>query len=188
MVHDGIVTLRGSVPQYYEKTKAVEAAQRVGGVRAVADEIEVNLMGSYLHSDEQIAEAALSALQWSYSVPKDAKVTISKGWITLTGQAEWNYQRKAATNVVSRLMGVSGVTNNISIKSKILPSDIKIRIEEALIRSAEAEGRKISVSVDGDKATLTGKVHSYVELDEAGHAAWMAPGIKSVENNLWITR
>lgn len=184
---DGIVTLRGSVPHYYEKSLVEEAAQRVGGVRAVADEIEVNLMGSYNRSDLQITEAALSALEWSYSVPKNIKVSVEKGWITLKGETEWDYQRTAAKDAVGQLMGVCGVTNYISIKSKVLPRDIKTRIEEALKRSAEAEGRDISVSVDGDKATLTGNVNSYSEREDAGNAAWMAPGIMSVENNLRIS-
>ncbi len=186
--NDGIVTLRGSVPHFYEKSLAEDAAQRVGGVRAVADEIEVNLIGAYNRSDEQIAQSALSALEWSYSVPQDIKVTVEKGWITLKGECDWDYQRTAAKNAVSQLMGVCGVTNNIAIKSKILPSDVKSRIEEALKRSAEAEGRKISVSVNGDKATLSGNVHSFAELEDARHAAWMAPGIMSVENNLKISQ
>lgn len=186
--NDGIVTLRGSVPHYFEKSSAEEAAQRVGGVRAVADEIEVNIMGSYERSDEQIAEAALSALEWSYSAPKNIKVVVQKGWITLKGETEWDYQRIAAKDAVSQLMGVCGVTNNISITSKIQPSDIKVLIEEALKRSAESEGRKIHVTVKGDKVTLTGNVHSFSEVEDARHAAWMAPGVLTVENNLKISQ
>ena len=186
--NDGIVTLRGSVPHYFEKSSAENAAQRVAGVRAVADEIEVNMMGSYERSDEQIAEAALSALKWSYSAPKDIKVTVEKGWITLKGEAEWDYQRNAAKDAVTQLMGVCGVTNSISIKSKIQPSDIKDRIEEALKRSAETESHKIHVSVKGDKVTLSGNIHSLAESKDARHAAWMAPGIMTVENNLKISQ
>lgn len=186
--HDGVVTLRGSVPHYFEKSSAENAAQRVSGVRAVADEIEVNMMGSYQRSDEQIAEAALSALAWSYSAPKDLKVSVDKGWITLKGVADWDYQRNAAKDAVSQLMGVCGVSNYIGIKSKVQPTDIKTRIEEALRRSAETEGQKISVSVDGDKVTLTGNVYSFSESEDARHAAWMAPGVMSVENNLKISQ
>jgi osmotically-inducible protein OsmY len=186
--NDGIVTLRGSVPHYFEKSSAENAALRVAGVRAVADEIEVNIMGSYGRSDEQIAEAALSALEWSYSVPKDVKVTVEKGWITLRGEVEWDYQRIAAKDSVSQLMGVCGVSNNISIKSKIQPADIKSRIEEALKRSAENESQKISVLVKDDKVTLTGNVHSLSESDDAAQAAWMAPGVMTVENNLKISQ
>ncbi len=186
--NDGIVTLRGSVPHYFEKSQVEDAAQRVGGVRAVADELEVNILGSFLRSDEQIAEAALSALQWSYTVPKDLKITVEKGWVTLKGETEWDYQRKAAKDAISQLMGVCGVTNSITIKSKAQPTDIKTRIEEALKRSAENEGRKINVIVSGDVATLTGNVHSFAELDVAKHAAWMAPGIMTVESHLKISQ
>ncbi len=186
--NDGIVTLRGSVPHYYEKSKAEDAAQRVGGVRAVADEIEVNMLGSFNRSDEQIAEAAVSAIDWSYSVPKEIKISVEKGWVTLKGEAEWDYQRTAAKDAVSQLRGVRGVTNSISITSKAMSSDVKTRIEDALKRSAESEGRKISVSVSGDKATLTGNVHSFAELEVARHAAWMAPGIMFVDNNLKISQ
>ena len=186
LVNEGIVTLRGSVPHYFEKSQAEDAAQRVGGVRAVVDEITVNLMGSYQRSDEQIAEAALEALEGSYSAPKGIKVTVENGMIILKGDAEWDYQRTAAADSVGKLMGVCGVINNISIRSKVQPSDIKNRIEEALKRSAQSEGRKITVSVKDNRAILDGNVHSFAEYDDAGHAAWMAPGIITVENNLKI--
>lgn len=187
LVSDGIATLRGSVPHYFEKSQAVNAAQRVGGVRAVVDEIEVNLMGSYLRSAEQIAEAALDALEWSYSVPEGIKVTVQNGWIILKGDTEWDFQRTAAEDAVNKLMGVCGVTNNISIRSKVQPSDIQLRIEEALKRSAQSEGHKITVLVKDHRAILDGSVHSFSEYEDAGHAAWMAPGISTVENNLKIT-
>ena len=183
---DGIVTLRGTVPHYIEKMAAEHAAERVGGVKAVADELEVKT--SFDKSDEEIATAAVSALKWNYSVPDNVQVAVEKGWITLTGQADWDYERNAAKDSVSQLMGVCGVTNSMTIKSKVQPSDIKTRIEEALKRSAEAEGRKISVSVSGDKVTLTGNVHSYSEIDDARDAAWMAPGVTTVDNNLTISQ
>jgi osmotically-inducible protein OsmY len=188
--HDGIVTLRGSVPHYFEKSRAVEAAQRVGGVRAVADEIEVNIMGSYIRTDEQIAEAALNALRWSYTVPSKVDVVVEKGWITLKGEAEWDYERRAAQRAVRDLMGVTGVTNLIYLKSKSIhkAADIKLRIEEALKRSAEIEGRKISVTVDGNQVTLSGNVHSFGEVEDAKHAAWMSPGIMSVVNHIQISQ
>ncbi len=188
LANEGIVTLRGSVPHYFEKSQTENAAQRVGGVRAVVNEINVNMMGSYQRSDEQIAEAALNALDWSYSAPKGIKVTVEKGWITLKGETEWDFQRSAAKKSISQLMGVCGINNNISILSKIQPADIKARIEEAFKRSAESEGRKISVSVDGEKAILEGNVHSFGEYEVAGHAAWMAPGIITVENNIKVVR
>ncbi len=184
---DGVVTLRGSVPHYFEKLAAENAAKRVGGVRAVADELEVNLAGAYEKGDEDIARAALNAFKWNYSVPDDIQVTVEKGWLTLTGEADWDYQKNAAKDSVSQLLGVCGVTNNISIKPVARASDVKKSIEEALKRSAESEGRKIGVEVDGDRVTLSGDVHSFSELADAGHAAWNAPGVLRVENNLVIT-
>lgn len=191
-VKEGIVTLRGAVPHYYEKLQAEKAAQRVAGVRAVANEVEVNMMGSYERSDEQIAEAALDALEWSYSVPETIQVSVENGWVTLRGKTNWDYQRNAAKNAISQLMGVCGVTNNITLNNDtqtqpVSPSDVRLRIEEALKRSAESEGRRISVTVDGDTAILSGNVHSFAESDDAREAAWMAPGIMYVENNLKIS-
>jgi osmotically-inducible protein OsmY len=185
---NGIVTLRGNVPHYFEKSSAEEAAQRVGGVRAVADEIEVKIMNSYVKSDEDIAEAALNALKWNYSVPTGIQVSVDNGWITLKGEADWDYQRNAAKSAVSCLFGVRGVSDMVTLKSKVQPSDVKTRIEEALKRSAESEGRKITVAVDGDKVTLTGNVHSFTEMEDARLAAWNAGGVMHVENNLHISQ
>lgn len=186
-VDDGIVTLRGSVPHYFEKSLAEKAAQRIFGVRAVADEIEVNMMGSYERSDEQIAEAILSAFSWNYSVPKDIQITVEKGWVTLNGEANWDYQRIAATNAANQLMGVRGVSNYISLKTKVQPSDIKTRIEEALTRYSELESHKIKVSIDGETVTLSGTVHSMKESKDAKMAAWRAPGVQAVKNNINVS-
>ena len=183
---DGIVTLRGNVPHYFEKSAAEEAAQRVGGVKAVADEIEVKIMGSYERTDEDIAEAALNALAWSFSVPKGLKVVVEKGWITLSGEADWDFQRSSAKDAVSSIMGVSGVSNTITIKTSPRPPDVQLRIEEALKRSAESEGRKIKVSIKDDQVTLSGHVHSFSEIGDAGLAAWNAPGVTWVVNNLKV--
>ncbi len=185
-VSEGIVTFHGHVPHYFEKLLAEKAAQRVSGVKAVADELEVKSI--FDKSDEEIAQAAYNAIKWNYSVPNDIGVSVQKGWITLRGQADWDYQRNAAKESVSELMGVTGVSNEITIKTKIQPSDIKSRIEEALKRSAEKESKQISVSVHGDKVTLSGKVHSFAEGADARLAAWMAPGVNSVVDNLKISR
>ena len=181
---DGIITLRGTVPHFYEKTTAEDAAQRVGGVRAVADEMEVKLINRYQRDDGDIAEAAINALKWNYQVPQGIKVTVEKGWLTLKGKAEWDFERQAAKDSVSSLLGVIGVDNEITIKSKLQPSDVKTRIEAALKRSAESEGRKIDVTVDGSQVTLKGNVQSYSEIETARTAAWSAPGVMSVENEL----
>ncbi len=184
---DGIITLHGTVPHYSDKTRAEVAAQRVGGVRAVADELEVNLLESYIRSDEDIAKAAATALEWSYQVPSSVSVTVDRAWIYLRGETEWEYQRQAARNCVSSLMGVRGVTSEISLKSKIQPSGIKIRIEEALKRSAESDAQKIKVEVAGTQVTLSGTVHSFSEIEDARFAAWSAPGVMSVENDLRLS-
>jgi osmotically-inducible protein OsmY len=183
---NGVVSLTGSVPHYIEKLAAERAARRVGGVRAVVDELEVK--GLFDKNDEEIAAAALSALKWNYSAPKDVKVTVSHGWIDLDGEAEWDYQRNAAQYAVSELLGVRGVSNRIKLKSAVQPSDIKTRIEEALKRSAEAEGRKINVTVKEDRVILSGKVHSISESEDVRLAAWKAPGVRIVENNLTISQ
>ncbi len=183
-VDNGIVTLRGTVPHYFEKNNAEESAQKVGGVRAVANELGVKMLELDERSDQDIAEAAVNALRWNYQVPEGIKISVTKGWITLKGEAEWDFERNAARNVVSSLMGVCGVSNEITIKSKVQPSDIKTRIEEALKRSAESEGRNIHVAVNGSRVTLTGNVHSFSEIEDARLAAWFAPGVTSVEDNL----
>jgi osmotically-inducible protein OsmY len=181
---NGIVTLRGYVPQYFEKWRSEAAALRVSGVLAVADELEVNIIDEGERTDEQIAGAALNAIRWSSSTPKDIKVVVEKGWVTLSGETEWEYQRTSAKNSVSHLLGVCGITNNITLKQKAQPSDVQTRIEKALVRSAEREGRKITVSVKGDRVVLDGSVHSMHEKDDARLAAWMAPGVRFVDNNL----
>ncbi len=181
---DGVVTLRGNVPHYFEKTIAEKAAQRVGGVRAIANEIEVQILGPNEKKDEDIAAAAANALQWNYQVPDTLKISVDKGRVTLRGEVQWDYQRTAAINSINRLAGVHSVNDLTTIKSKAQTVDIKNRIEEALKRSAESEGRKINVSVNGDKVTLTGNVHSFSERDVARLAAWNAPGIMHVDNQL----
>ena len=181
---DGIVLLRGSVPHYFEKRTAEEATERVGGVRGVADEIQVKLREPSERSDQDIAASAVNALAWDAQVPPGFKVTVDKAVITLRGNTDWDYQRNAARKAVSKLMGVRGVINKIQIKDQAQPADIQKRIEQALVRSAEREGRKIRVCVDGSKVTLEGDVNSISEIGEAGFAAFNAPGVVNVENNL----
>jgi len=183
----GIVTLTGKVGNYAEKYAASEATERVIGVKAVTDELQVDLPSFHKRDDQDIAQAALNALEWDVSVPKDAiKVKVDQGWITLEGKVDYKFQQTAAEDAVQNLTGVTGVSNLISIKSATALSDVKLKIENALKRAAELDGEDIDVEVDGHKVTLKGNVNSWAERDEAERAAWSAPGVWDVDDQLEI--
>lgn len=187
-VKDGIVNLNGTTSHYIQKTAAAEAAQRVAGVRAVTNEIKVKFFDfSFKRNDQDIAEAAINALKWDYQVPDGVKVVVSDGVVKLSGKVEWAYQMEAAKNCVKSLHGVSNVVNEIELKSSTEPTDIKTRIEAAFKRSAETDSQGINVAVDGSRVTLSGNVHSMAEKDDARWAAYCAPGITRVDNNLSVS-
>jgi len=184
-VKDGVVTLTGWVDSYLKKWAAEDAAHRVGGVKAVANDIEVKLFSE--RTDADIAEAAIRALQWDASVPAEKiQVTVSKGWVTLKGEVNWNFEKQDAERVVRRLTGVKGVSNLITVKPSTTPSELKKRIEDALVRNAKVDANKITVEVQGSKAILKGAVRAWVEKEEAERVAWLAPGVTSVENRITV--
>jgi osmotically-inducible protein OsmY len=187
-VKDGIVTLTGWVDSYTKKWAAEEAAHRVRGVRAVANDIEVRLPFSSERTDVDIAEAVVRALEWDAFVPVEKiKVTVSKGWVTLEGEVEWQYQKEDAERVVRRLTGVKGVSNLIRVNPKSpSPTELKKRIEDALVRSAQVDAERIQVEIQGTEVILKGTVRSYAEKEEAERVAWMAPGVYSVDNQIRV--
>ncbi len=185
---NGVVTLTGYVDTYAEKLAAERAAMRVFGVRGVAEEIKVRLPTSHERSDEDIAQAAASALQWNPSVPSGrVKVQVEKGWITLSGEVDWWYQKRAAWEAVHKLMGVRGVSDDVTIKPKVKPQDVKAKIESAFQRNAVLDARRIRIEAQGDKVILSGSVRSWAEREQAELAACAAPGVAEVENNIAIS-
>ncbi len=186
-VKDGIVTLAGHVNSFAEKWDAERAAQRVVGVKALAIEMDVNLPGSSHRHDADIARAVESALEWSIYVPQNAvKVLVERGHVTLTGEVHWEYQREAAAKAVRYLMGVTGVSDQITLKPEISSSVVKSDIEAALKRRAHDEAQKIAVSVKGADVTLSGKVPSWADRILVRYSAWGTSGVRNVVDNLTV--
>jgi osmotically-inducible protein OsmY len=186
-VANGVVTLKGHVASYAQKYAAEKAAKRVYGVKAVADEIIVKLPGASERSDEDIASKCVAALEADYSTPDDKiKVIVNKGWVTLEGEVDWQYQKNSADRVIRYLMGVKGVSNNITVKPHVSAADVKSKIEAAIKRSAELDARRITVEANDGKVTLRGNVRAWAEKEEAAHTAWQAPGVRNVENFISI--
>ena len=186
-IDKGVVTLSGHVGSYAEKIAAERIVQRVKGVRGVAQEIEVRYPNENKNADDEIAQRAAKILEWDSTVPPGKiKVKVEKGWITLSGEAEWQFQRQAAEAAVRKLSGVSGVMNMITVRPRVDAINVKHRIEDALKRSAELQADAIRVAVAGGRVTLEGKVRAWRERNVAEQAAWAAPGVVAVEDRLTI--
>lgn len=186
-VEDGIVTLTGHVRSYAEKLTAELLTQRIRGVRAVAEEIEVRFPEDKKTADDEIARRALSIIAWDTTIPDDTiKLKVQKGWITLTGEVEWHFQRAAAESAIRRLTGVAGVINLLSIRPRLDLSNIQSCIEGALKRDAEIEADGINIKVSGSKVILEGSVHAWRERGVAERAAWATPGVTAVEDHLAV--
>ena len=188
-VKDGVVTLSGHVGSFAEKLAAEKAVKRVKGVKAIAEEIHVRFVEDKKTADDEIASRAVSLLRWSAVVPTDSvMVKVQDGWVSLSGQVNWQFQRFAAEAEIRRLSGVVGVVNSITIKPRVQPIDVKHKIEAALKRNAEIDAQGIQVSVeDGGRVCLDGYVHDWREREAAEHAAWMAPGVVRVDDRLRIS-
>lgn len=188
-VNEGVVTLVGRVANYAEKWHAEKASQRVGGVRAIAVEIDVVLPGITSRSDAEIAASIAQTLEWMTNLPAKAiQVGVENGWVTLSGVLDWDFQRRAATRGIRYLLGVTGVSNQITLKpGTVSPTTIKTSIESALARRAQHDASQIAVQVDGSAVTLSGFVADWSELNLAARCAWNTQGVHTLENNLVVT-
>ena len=187
-VDDGVVTLTGTVESYAKKGASEQAALRVAGVRAVANDIEVKLLGSTTKTDTDIAKAVANAFEWNTSVSfEKIGITVEDGRVTLGGEVEWNYQRTAAENAARRVAGVKSVINLITIKARPASAEeVRTKIERALVRSAEVDADTIRVRSENRHVTLSGTVRAWAEKKEAEDAAWRAPGVTKVTNNIRV--
>ena len=186
-VKDGVVTLEGDVSSYGEKLEAVRVSKAVRGLQGLADELEVVVIPVPGRSDSDIAHAALQALEWDSLVPMNCvRVIVENGNLRLEGEVEWQYQRASAERVVRSMHSIKSLVNAITLKARVSPSDVKARIESALRRTSESEAREITVETYGGRAILRGSVHSFAAREEAEHAAWAAPGITWVEDQITI--
>ena len=188
-VKDGVVTLSGDVSSYARKFEAERAAESVHGVKAVAVDLNVKLPHSFIHTDTEIAHAALQALKWDVEVPDDKiQMRVEDGRVILEGEVEWQYQRAAAERAVRYLAGVKSVTNLITMKAhKVSSYDVSQKIKDAFKRSAEVDSSRISVESADGKVVLKGNVRSWAERRDAENAAWSSPGVVQVDDRLAVS-
>jgi osmotically-inducible protein OsmY len=187
-VKNGVVTLAGFVPSYTDRLEAEAAAKRVAGVLAVANDLEVRLPAIDQRPDPDIARDAVAALKAELPISHDKiKVIVKDGWVTLEGAVEWQYQKTTADTAVRKVKGVKGVTNVITVKPKVQPSDLQRKIMEAFKRNAEVDANRITVEANGSEVILKGTVRSWIEREEAERVAWSAPGVTRVEDQIVVS-
>jgi len=183
---EGIVTLTGSVPSYWQKIEAENATKRVSGVRAVANDISVDLPSEHVRDDNDIAVAATQSLDWHSDLPETIQVTVSNGWVTLSGKVNWQYQKEEAELAVKYLSGVTGFINNIELKTMPKVADVRERIKKELERTVDQEANRITIDTSDGSVTLRGTVHSWQDDEAARRAAWCVPGVTAVEDRLEV--
>lgn len=186
-VKDGIATLTGTVLSYPERNNAARAARRVVGVKGVADELQIKLFGTDQRDDSDIAKAAVNAIAVNAMVPKGTvKVLVEDSWVSLDGEVEWQYQRIAVENTVKYLRGVVGITNRIVLKPRVNAANVKSKIESAFARQANLDAKKIQVDASNSEVVLRGRARSMEERVAAEIAAWSAPGVTKVRNEVLV--
>lgn len=186
-VKDGVVTLTGEVDNYMLKMTTERATKRVKGVKVVVQEVKVNPSFAKQHTDAQIGQAIASAFEWHSEIPQEKlHVKVQDGWVTLDGEVDWNYQRQAAERTIETLKGIRGVSNLIIVRARVVVQDVQHKIVDAFKRNAVLDAQRIRVETNGNKVILRGKVHSWSERKEAEDAAWSAPGVLAVEDNLSV--
>lgn len=181
---DGVVTLSGLVPTYAQKVAAEKAARRVSGVKAIAEEIEIRFACDPKTSDGEIAQRILDIFKWDVTMPDRLTVKVEHGWVTIGGTVDWNFQKKAAFKAASKINGVKGVSNLIEVRARPTPSDVRERIVSAFKRSSLLDAASIDVDVQGSTVKLSGRVHGWNERKVAERAAWSAPGVTKVEDEI----
>jgi osmotically-inducible protein OsmY len=188
LVKNGIVAMNGRVDSFYKKSTADDAVLRVRGVAAVANDLEVKLPSAAERTDEEIAAAAVRAIDADALLgAKNLQITVDKGWITIRGEVDWKFQKEDAEHLLGRLWGVKGATNLITVKSRPTTMELKDKIEKALLRTAKLDAGKISIDVQGPKVSLNGTVRSWAEREDAERTAWLAPGVNQVDNRLQVS-